>query len=144
MRPVLTRILPALLVAACAAADAWSAGDDARAAIDAANKMFTETFARGDAAALAALYSEKAEALPPSSQPAQGRAAIHALWQSVIDSKAKDFKLQTTDVLQAGDFAAETGRYTVTLANGQTTSGNYVVVWKREAGVWKLYRDIWN
>jgi uncharacterized protein (TIGR02246 family) len=144
MRPVLTRILPALLVAVCAAVPARAAADDARTAIEAANKKFMETFARGDADALAGMYSEKGVALAPSSQPAEGRAAIHALWQSIIDSKAKDFKLQTTDVQQAGDLASETGRYTVTLANGQTTSGNYVVVWKREAGAWKLYRDIWN
>jgi hypothetical protein len=37
------------------------------------------------------------------------------------------------------------GKYTLTGDAGKVLDqGKYVVVWKRELGQWKLYRDIWN
>jgi ketosteroid isomerase-like protein len=90
------------------------------------------------------MYAEDAVAYPPSGKPTQGRQAIAALWQGLIDSKGTGFTLATTEVMPAGDRVVETGRYSVTPPNGQPVEGNYLVVWKREGGAWKLLRDIWN
>src|SRR5207245_3056475 len=76
------------IVAAGAAATTARAQDAARArpAIEAANEKFSEAVAKGDAAALAAMYTTDAEAFPPSSDVVKGRAAIEKLWKSVLDS----------------------------------------------------------
>lgn len=140
---VLARVVLLSLLASGVVAEVRAA-DDAPAAIDAANKAFMQAFAKGDAAALAAMYTEEATAFPPSGQPVQGRAAITALWQGLIDSKGTEFTLKTTEVRQLGEMAFETGRYTVKPPTGQAVEGNYLVMWKREKGSWKLHRDIWN
>jgi uncharacterized protein (TIGR02246 family) len=144
MQRILSRSVAVLVVAGTLGTAAWGADADARGAIEAANKAFMQAFARGDAAALAAMYSDDAIAFPPSGKPTQGRQAIGALWQGLIDSKGTGFTLTTTEVKPAGDLVVETGRYSVTPPGGQAIEGNYLVVWKREGGAWKLHRDIWN
>ncbi len=43
------------------------------------------------------------------------------------------------------DTASEVGRYVVKDAAGKKIDhGKYIVIWKKVAGTWKLYRDIWN
>ena len=130
----------ALLLASPALAEA----DPVREAVEAANRTFEQAFARGDAAALAGLYTEDAHVVPPGAPLAQGRAAIERFWQDTIDAGAKSATLQTTGVESAGDLAYETGLARLVAADGSETRARYVVVWKRVGDRWKLHRDIWN
>src|SRR5215468_8157783 len=57
---------------------------DIRSEIDAANAKWVAAFNKGDAAAVAQLYTEQATALPPGAPMAKGRAAIQAFWQGAI------------------------------------------------------------
>jgi hypothetical protein len=44
-----------------------------------------------------------------------------------------------------GDSAYEVGKYTLGGEGGQVMNqGKYIVIWKKQGGEWKLYRDIWN
>jgi ketosteroid isomerase-like protein len=53
--------------------------------------------------------------------------------------------LTTVEVQGCGDTAWEVGRYTVPGEGGKVLdTGDYVVIWKREGGEWKLHRDIWT
>ena len=114
-------------------------------AIAAANENFMATFKRGDAAGMAALYTENGQLLPPNSDFVTGRQAIQALWQSVMDMGIKDAKLETVEFEGHGDTAIEVGKYTLSGEGGQVMdSGKFVVIWKQEGGQWKLHRDIWN
>jgi ketosteroid isomerase-like protein len=62
-----------------------------------------------------------------------------------IDSALKQTKLETVEVYGTGGTVAEVGKYSVLGGNGEALdSGKYIVLWKREKGKWKLYRDIWN
>ena len=58
------------------------------------------------------------------------------------------FELETVEVEAREDMAYETGKYTTTVqpAEGKsfTRTGKYVVVWKHQAGSWKIDVDIWN
>lgn len=121
------------------------AKSETQTAIEAQNRALSAAVAKGDAGDIAALYARKAEALPPNGPIAKGRKAIRKLWQSALDSGVKGIKLETTGMFDHGDAADEEGRYTVFGANGKPMdTGKYIVIWKRDDGVWRLYRDIWN
>ena len=100
---------------------------------------------RGDAAAVAAMYSTDAKVLPPQSDIVSGKQSIEKFWDGVIKSGVKGGVLKTLDVKQKGKSAFETGTYTLTGEGGKVLdTGKYVVIWKREKDKWKLHRDIWN
>lgn len=115
-----------------------------REAVDAGNRALVAAILRGDARAASELYTVDAQVIAPGAPVARGRAAIASAWQATIDAGVKNVKLETTDVETSGDLACETGVVRVDYANGGVTVARYVVVWKREAGRWKLHRDIWN
>jgi uncharacterized protein (TIGR02246 family) len=113
--------------------------------IAAANENFVAAFKRGDAAAIATLYSKDGQVLPPNSQPISSTQAIQTFWQGVMNLGIKAAKLESLEVEDRGDIAYEVGKYTLLGDGGQEIdTGKYVVVWKQEAGRWKLHRDIWN
>jgi len=118
--------------------------DEVREAVETGNRAFIGAFLRGDARAVADLYTENAEVIAPGAPVAKGRAAIAAAWQKSIDAGVKDLRLDTAEVESAGDLACETGVVRIVGRDGAATEGRYVVVWKRANGRWRLHRDIWN
>jgi uncharacterized protein (TIGR02246 family) len=68
-----------MIVGALTLATAPALAQD-RATIEKLNEAWTAAF-KGDAAAVAALYTEDAYALPPGSEMVKGRAAIEAFWR---------------------------------------------------------------
>lgn len=121
---------------------------DIRDAIGSAIQNFTAAFERGDAAAVAAWYSDDATLLPPGSPAMKGKDAIQTFWQGAMDGGVKDAKLETLDVDSRGDLAYEVGRFEMTArpagGEGVRLTGKYVVVWKNAGGGWKMHVDIWN
>jgi uncharacterized protein (TIGR02246 family) len=116
------------------------------ASIQKLNDAFEAAFARGDAVALAGMYTEDASLLPPGAEMIRGRAAIQAFWGEAMKDVASA-KLMTVDVQPLGTNAAqEIGSFTLaTKAQPpQTIAGKYVVIWRKAGGDWKLATDIWN
>jgi uncharacterized protein (TIGR02246 family) len=117
-----------------------------KATIQQLNDEWSAAFNKGDAAAVAAMYAEDADALPPGSDMVKGRSAIEAFWRQAAQ-QVGDARLVTVDVLPLGPLAArEIG--TVTLETKaqppRQIVGKYVVVWRRIGGHWLLATDIWN
>jgi uncharacterized protein (TIGR02246 family) len=141
------RQLLVTLLIICAASIA-QAQQSARTAIEANGKLFTEVFNKGDAAALANMYTTDARVLPPNGEMVEGRPNIQKFWQGAMSAGLKMVSLETVHVETQGNVAVEIGHYTTTIpgAGGTTTTdkGKYVVVWKREGGAWKLAVDIFN
>jgi uncharacterized protein (TIGR02246 family) len=141
-----------IFVAFCVVAALWSGdvrAETARAAIEAANKNFQEAFNRGDAGAVARMYTPDGAVLPPDAKRADGREAIQQFWQSAIDAGLRELSLRSIEVEEAGDTAYEVGTATLKaqMAGGTTVamSLKYIVIWRRGADdVWRLHRDIWN
>ncbi len=116
-----------------------------RPAIEMRNQQFMETFRRGDAAGMAALYTEDGQALPPNGPVAAGRQAIQQVWQGAFDAGLTEARLESVEVEGHGETAIEIGRYTLLAGENQTADeGKYIVIWKRQGGEWRLHRDIWN
>ena len=106
---------------------------------------FMTIFKRRDAAGMAELYTENGQLMPPNSDFVTGKLGIQAVWQSVMDMGVKEAKLEIVELEDHGGTAIEVGKYTMFGEGGQVAdSGKYIVIWKNEAGKWKLHRDIWN
>jgi uncharacterized protein (TIGR02246 family) len=118
---------------------------DVRPALAAVNQRFMSAFSAGDAAGIAALYASDARLFPPGGQPLTGTANIEGFWRGAIESGLKGARLETEELELHGARAFEVGRYTLEGEAGATVDrGKYVVVWREEAGQWRLHRDIWN
>jgi uncharacterized protein (TIGR02246 family) len=117
-----------------------------KAAIEKLNDVWTAAFNKGDAAAVAALYTEDAYVLPPGAAMVKGRPAIEAFWRQAAQQMS-DAKLTTVDVLPLGRSAArEIGMVTLKTKSQppQEVVGKYVVVWRKIGRDWELATDIWN
>ena len=137
-----------LLILAFVSISLWvgapARSDETRESIESGNRAFAAAFLRGDAEAVAELYTEDAEVMPPGAGAVVGRPAIAAFWKGAIDAGVKDLALVTEQVESAGDLAYEIGRVRIVAGDGRVTEDRYLVVWKRGDGEWRLHRDIWN
>lgn len=117
---------------------------DRKAEITAANEKFMAAYEKG-AASMGDLYTTDAQLFPPNADIVKGNQAIGGMWKSVYGSGIKKAKLETLEAQQEGDMVIETGKYMLYGADDkQADMGKYLVVWKKEGGTWKLYRDIFN
>ena len=87
----------AAFVLACACAislansqSAFAQAGDAKKGIEAGNKAFSAAIAAGNAAGVAALYTDDAVAMPPNSEAVTGRPAIEKAFQGMIASGIKE------------------------------------------------------
>jgi uncharacterized protein (TIGR02246 family) len=117
-----------------------------KATIEKLNDAFASAFGKGDFAAVGAMYTEDAVALPPGSATIKGRSNIQAFWTQAGQG-ISDVKLTTVEVKPLGpDSAREIGTFSL-MTKGQQiqqVAGKYVVVWQRVGNDWKLATDIWN
>jgi uncharacterized protein (TIGR02246 family) len=117
-----------------------------KATIQSLNDKFAQAFNAGDAAAVAALYTEDALILPPGGEMMKGKSAIQAFWKGATEQLGNG-KLTTVDVKPLGNGAVrEIGTFSFRTkgAQPQDITGKYVVVWEKVGSDWKLATDIWN
>jgi uncharacterized protein (TIGR02246 family) len=121
---------------------------DIRDAVATAIQTFGDALQRGDAAAIAALYSRDATLLPPDNPMMKGADSIEAFWQSAMTMGIRGGKLETLEVEARDDLAYEMGRFALTMqpegSESTDLTGKYVVVWKVIGGNWRMHVDIWN
>jgi uncharacterized protein (TIGR02246 family) len=120
-----------------------------RDAIQAREKEWSEAFRAGNAAGVAALYTEDAVQVQASGDGYRGRDAITKAMQAQFDTLAVTAREDITEeVFPAGDYVVEIGRYSYqgTSKAGnkpRSAAGRYMVLWRKDAdGVWRLHRDI--
>ena len=114
-------------------------------AIAEVNKTFMRAFEQGDAAGVAALYTEDGQVLPPGSDIITGKEAIETFWSAVMGMGVKKVELTTLELDHQGDTAIDVGRVGLYTETGDKIDDpKFLVIWKREGGQWKMHRDIWN
>ena len=130
--------------ASCVALNAAEENDPWRA-IEQANSAFSAAYEKGDAKAVAEMYTEAGRLFPPNSEIVEGRLAIENFWKSVMAGGIVRVELKTVEVESFGDSIVESGRATLFGQGGMVLDkGKYVVLWKKVGGKWKLHRDCWN
>ena len=121
---------------------------DIKTAIAKANATFGEYIGKGDAAALASLYTEKAYLLPPNSPMVKGRQDIEGFWGVIFGAGLKEAVLTTVELDGEGDTVTELGEYKLKIQpEGQEAvedKGKYIVQWKKTPDGWRLHWDIFN
>ncbi len=119
--------------------------DDLKATIMAADAAWSAAFAKGDAKAVAAIYSVDGQILAEGSDPVKGTADLTKFIQGVFDEGASSVALTTLEVVGQGRYATEVGSYVMKdKAGKEIDHGKYMELWRLEKGVWKLHRDIFN
>lgn len=118
---------------------------DVAPALAATNTSFEQAWAKGDAAAVAGLYTADAMLLPPNSPMVRGRDAIQQLWTAFLGSGAGTVKLTSVEALGDEDMAHEVGSYVIHDSTGAVVDqGKYIVIWQHSPDGWRIHRDIWN
>lgn len=124
----------------------------------------------GDLDKVASFWSEDGVLMPPGQPAATGKAAIVDWYRNMFNQVDADIDIRSAESRVAGDWAYDRGTFTMTLAPRQpggtgadTPAGtppgpaaadvktpspsqtyNYLVVLHRDAGGWRLARNIWS
>ena len=115
----------------------------AKSEIIAANQQFDQAFVKGDSAVIAALYHVDAKAFPPNMDPCD-RKGVGSMVSAIPKMGIKTMKLSTGEVYGGPDELVEVGNYEMGDGTKTIDKGSYIVVWKKDDGKWKMFRDIWN
>jgi ketosteroid isomerase-like protein len=118
---------------------------EARTLCENANKQFTVGLSQRNPVPIATLYTSDALLQSPGGTEATTRDAIASFWQHMMDDGATGLAL-SIDVLRVeGSVVVETGRYALISGQvGVVETGKYLILRKREAGQWRIFRHIWN
>jgi uncharacterized protein (TIGR02246 family) len=121
---------------------------DVRRAIDKGNAQWSEGWAKGDAAMLAALFAADGVQLSGSGKVFKGPQQIFERQKAAMQSVDPGVKVTVTtvNVWLDGDTAYETGKYKYeSKEKGKPTTdeGWYVTIWKlQKDGSWQLCMDM--
>jgi uncharacterized protein (TIGR02246 family) len=121
----------------------------AEAEVQQASDRFWATRERGDASALASLFTDTAIYGVPGLPDATGRDAIRELLQKRFASgRTTDFKVQRREIHVAGDTAHELGWFSEVSHHGQGDAmrmeGRYLIVWTRGSDdAWRVHRHFY-
>lgn len=117
----------------------------AEASITQSNEHFMKSFKAGDSLAVASCYTTDAKAMTANMPSVSGRNNITHFISETIKNGVKNFNLSTTNIWGDSSIVAEEGTYKLSDSIGkQVDKGKYIVLWKQEAGNWKMFRDMWT
>jgi uncharacterized protein (TIGR02246 family) len=111
-------------------------------------RQFSAAFMRGDAAAMADLYTPDGVIFPERSEWITGREAIQRYYTPAPGRRVTHHLLTPSRIVVDGQHAYDYGTYEIAgerdgVAWGPVR-GKYVVVWRRQGKSWRMALDIWN
>jgi len=119
--------------------------DNAKKEIDEANRDFVNLFNRGDSISLANMFTVDGKSMEPNEPAFIGRNQIQTHYSLVMKAGANKLGLLTTGLWGDENMLAEEGEFTFMDKDDKLLDkGKYIVLWKKEDGMWKLFRDCYN
>jgi len=119
-----------------------------RAAIDQLGREFSAAYIRGDADAMANLYTADAVIFPERSGRITGREPIKRYWTLGPGRRVTRHVLTPERIVVDGDHAYDYGTFEIAGERDGTAwgpfRGKYLVVWRRDKGSWRMQLDMWN
>jgi len=111
--------------------------------IEQRNEIFLNALKTGDSIALGNFYTTDAKIFNSGSPTTVGREAIAKFYGRIIRGGVNSCTIVTTGVWGSGDnLVVEEGNIDFLLSNGNTAvKGRYLLVWKRDDGILKVFRD---
>ena len=116
----------------------------AKAEIKEANKNFMALVAAGDSIGLANAYTIDAKFMSPGTPSVVGRTNIQTAMSNMILSGITGVDLKLENIYGTENLIAEEGELTLFAGDAAVAVEKYIVLWKKEDGKWKLFRDIYN
>ncbi len=121
----------------------WAAHRDAaQQAVAPRSRELTTAIDKGDAEAVSALFTRDARISIQGMPEIRGREAIGDFWKSALGGGLGGLTLLTDELIGDGNLRVETGGY-ISLAkdHSEVGRGQYLLVWVKEEGEWKIARD---
>ena len=116
----------------------------AKAEIVDANKEFMSLFAASDSVGVSNLYTQDAKFMMNGTPAILGRKNIQSTLSGIMNSGVSSVNLITIDVWGTENLVTEEGELSLFVEDNEVDQGKYIVLWKKEDGKWKLFRDIFN
>ena len=135
-----------VVLALCLALAAGPAAAQTAGSVQKLEDAFAAAFNKGDAHAIAMMYTANGIALPPGAPMVKGRKAIEAFWAQAA-TQLGEMKLKVLSVTPLGPGTArEIGVVDLSTKAQppQPLIGKYVVIWRRVGRQWLAETDIWN
>lgn len=118
--------------------------DAVRQEIASNNLSFSRAISNVDSAGMVSLYHSEAK-IYPQGMNEMAREQMGGMIRMLSGMGIRNAVLTTSEVIGSGDLVVETGTFQMKGANDAVMdSGKYIVVWKKENGKWRIYRDMWN
>ncbi len=115
------------------------------ASVKQSNQNFMKAFKAGDSVAVSNCYTTDAKAMVANMPSIEGRDDIKHFISNLMNTGIKNFDLHTIKIWGDSSILTEEGSYKSYDTEGkQLDKGKYIVLWKMEAGNWKMFRDIWT
>ncbi len=136
-----------LVLGACSPTPTSSTNEEA--AIRAQNVKWLEAIAKHDADAVAAMYAQDGEFLPPNSAKVTGRERIKAAWQAMFQIPGVSLTFATDKFVfgSSNDLAVDIGSYEFKSSSGASSAsdkGKSVVTWVKHDGDWQVLTDMFS
>jgi ketosteroid isomerase-like protein len=117
---------------------------NAKKEIEGANQNFMDMLAKGDSVGLANGYTTDGELMFDGAPSIVGRPAIQSAFSGIINSGITKADMKTKNVYGNEDMVAEEGVVNLYVKDQNVAEEKYIVLWKKEDGKWKMFRDISN
>ncbi|WP_373494292.1 DUF4440 domain-containing protein [Aquiflexum sp.] len=112
------------------------------------NTQIESWYKRGMVDSLASAFAPNVVQFPPNLSPVVGKQAFTDWWIQSLKAGKWDFNRRTQDIKISGSIAVELGKYTLNFEPYSQSpmpafsdKGNYVVLWEKFDGDWKIVWD---
>ena len=144
-----TVALIAVGVPGCRARSAGGSATADSSAIVAASAQYRQGWLTSDTALALSVMSDDVRLMLPGTPDVHGRDSTRAAFvEEMTQFHIPALTIHRQDLLVQGDHAIDIGTYEETMVprKGATiyATGRYLVVWRREAGKWRMWRYILN